>query len=143
MQGEKDDALSWFEWVFPEKLKKNWYFRKFMKTLRIVFLDLMVICFFASQEMVDTSNLKQLSMNARFEVGSIIFGAFWAHIIVNLVLITILYLFSRFCMDMLEGLAFASIVIYFICFYEFLFSILLQMGTYLDIDAINSKVATK
>lgn len=131
-----DDAFAAVEFIVPSTLAENEHYKRIMRYLRVVFLDLCVVLFLASQELVDSSNLVQLCMNARFTTGSIVFGSIWAHLIVNVVFIGVVYLFSAHCLSMLEGVAIASIVVYFICFYEFLFSILLQLGYYLNIDSI-------
>lgn len=108
-----------------------------LSLLQVALKDLLFICFFASQELMDESHLEKMNMSSTYSDGSIVFGVIFSTIVMNALLITIVYYFSAYCVSVHEGHFVGVVAIYFICAYEFLFYVLIVMAQILELDTMD------
>lgn len=110
--------------------------------LKVALTDLLVICFFATQELMDTSNIHGLNMKAIYTPGSITFGIIVSKIVMNGILVALVHVFSAKCITVYEGHCVGVIAIYVICAYEFLFYVLVNLSHILQLDSVQSNPTT-
>jgi len=104
-----------------------------LSILKVLLTDLLFICFFASQELMDSSCIHVLNMKPIYKPSSIIFAIFFGKLITHIVLVCVVYFVSAKLFTVYEGHAIGVIVIFFICAYEFMFNVLFNLSTILDL----------
>jgi hypothetical protein len=105
-----------------------------LSLLQVALTDVLFICFFASQELMDRSHIEKMTMTTAYSTASITFGVFCSKIVMNALLIAVVYYISASCVSVYEGHCASVIAIYFICAYEFLFNVLAVMAAILGLD---------
>lgn len=102
-----------------------------------MFTDLFFIAFFATQELMDSSNIHMMNMKSIYQESTLNGALFFSKIIVTTALIATIYLISSKFISVYEGHAVAVMVIYFICAYEFIFNVLITLTKILNLDSVN------
>jgi len=87
---------------------------------------------------MDSSNLTGFNLKSQYTSPSIIFGIFFSHIIINMVLIAIAHVFSAYCLTIYEGHVISIVIIYFVCAYEFMTHVLPISVDILDLPGIKT-----
>lgn len=108
-----------------------------LSLLRVAMGDLLVILFFASQELMDSSNIHILNMKPIYPGPSIKMSILLSKVVMHTVLITFVYYFSKHCFNVYEGHAIGVAVIFFICAYEFMFNVLFNLGGILGLQSLD------
>ena len=85
------------------------------------------------QEIDDSSFLKTIELRAVFHKSTLIEAAVIVHIIMNILVVIVFWLFTKLFMTRFEGDMFGCITMYFICAYEFLFHILRWMSLFMGL----------
>jgi len=106
--------------------------------VQVAFTDLFFILFFASQELMDSSNIQMMNMKPFYGTGQILGAIFFSKVTMNLILIVIVNQLARRFINVYEGHAVGVLVIYFICAYEFIINVLVTLGRILRLDTINT-----
>ena len=103
-----------------------------------MFTDLFFIVFFASQELMDSSNIHMMNMKSIYQESTLNGALFFSKVIVTSFLIAITYIIASKFITVYEGHAVAVMVIYFICAYEFIFNVLITLTKILQLDPVQN-----
>lgn len=99
-------------------------FAKIVKFIIFAWQDIIFCVFMAIQEIDDTSFLVTLENRAVFKKDTLVQATIITHIIMNILVVLIAYVFTGLFMTRKESGYFGIITIYFICVYEFLCHVL-------------------
>ena len=108
-----------------------------LSLIQVAFTDLFFIIFFASQELMDTSNVQMMIMKPIYTFSSLAWGLILSKLLVNVILVVIVHQVSARFFSVYEGHAIGVIVIYFICAYEFTINVLVTVGNILELETVN------
>lgn len=134
-----DDVETLIIKVCPNKTVGS-IFSFLLSLLKVLLTDLLVMVFFASQELMDSSNIHVLNMKPIYTDSSIIFAILFGKVIIHTVLIGVIWALSGKLklFNVYEGHAVGVIVIFFICAYEFMFNVLFNLGGILGLEPLDS-----
>lgn len=109
-----------------------------LSLLQIILKDLLVTCFFASQELMDSSNIHMMNMKVVYTKSSLVFAIFFGKIILHVLLIAVVYYIAKYGFSVYEGHTTGVIVIFFICAYEFMYNVLFNLSGILGLEPLQS-----
>jgi len=108
-----------------------------------MFTDLFFIAFFASQELMDSSNIHMMNMKPFYNTSTLSGALFMSKLSMNLILILTVHIFSSKFVTVYEGHCVGVMAIYFICAYEFILNVLITLAKILELDTINTTMKWK
>ena len=108
-----------------------------LSLLKVAMADLLVMMFFASQELMDSSSVQIMNMKPLYEPSGIGLSILLSKLIMHTVLILLVSQISARMFNVYEGHAIGVCVIFFICAYEFMFNVLFNLASILGLKSLN------